>query len=197
MTLGPLMIDLAGPELTADHLETVRTAVTLYTGDLLEGWYWEWCQDERQRLQTMYLILVDKLVSYCESRQLYDMGIIYAGHILRLDRAHERTHRRLMRMHYLGGDRTAALRQYQRCRAALGDELGIRPSARTEALYARMTANDATLAPGAEPALPDDDAPLLASVMEHLQQLQALVGNLQHQVQDHIATTDRPLRPIR
>jgi len=125
------------------------------------------------------------------------MGIIYAGHILRLDRAHERTHRRLMRMHYLGGDRTAALRQYQRCLAALGEELGIRPSARTEALYARVAASDAALAPAAEDALPGGETPLLTSIMEHLQQLQTLVGNLQHQVQDHITTSDGPPRPAR
>ena len=40
--------------------------------------------------------------------------LAYGARILHCDRARERTHRRLMRLHFLAGDRTAALRQYPR-----------------------------------------------------------------------------------
>ena len=40
-----------------------------------------------------------------------------------------------MRVHATAGSRTEALRTYQRCRRVLADELGVPPSAETEAVY--------------------------------------------------------------
>ncbi|MEZ4660564.1 MAG: hypothetical protein R2911_23660 [Caldilineaceae bacterium] len=41
---------------------------------------------ERERLQLIYLTLLDKLMGYCESQQLYEQGIAYGQTILRFDR---------------------------------------------------------------------------------------------------------------
>ena len=66
--------------------------------------------------------------------------------MLREDRARERTHRRLMRLYYLAGDRTGALRQYERCAAALRQELDVEPSRRTSELERRIRRDDPGLA---------------------------------------------------
>ena len=72
----------------------------------------------------MYLAMLDKLICYCEAKRKFELGLLYGTLILRYDRAHERTHRRLMNLHYLSGDRTAALRQFERCAAALEEASG-------------------------------------------------------------------------
>src|SRR4051812_16653142 len=69
-------------EIEGQHLEpalaqTVEDAVQLYRGDLLEGWYQDWCLCERERLQSHYLIMLDKLLSYCEASYRYETGLAH------------------------------------------------------------------------------------------------------------------------
>lgn len=122
------------PEMAA----RVATAVDLYRGELLEGCYDDWCLVERERLQNMYLMMLDKLMAYSEAAERYDEGIGYGARILGCDRAREHTHRRLMRIYYLSGDRTSALRQYDRCVAALKEELGVKPARKTSQLVGQI-----------------------------------------------------------
>jgi hypothetical protein len=86
----------------------------------------------------MYLAMLDKLMGYCEATKQYETGIVYGTRILFFDRAREHTHRHLMRLQYLAGNRTAALRQYERCRLALDEELGVKPAKFTLALYEQI-----------------------------------------------------------
>ena len=116
----------------------MQNAVELYQGPLLESCYEDWCLYERERLQNMYLTMLNKLMSYYEVRHDYDSALLYGTRILSHDRAHERTHWRLMRLHYLNGDRTAALRQYEQCAAALDEALGVKPSKRIITLYKQI-----------------------------------------------------------
>lgn len=127
-----------GQELDPDAAAGLERAAAMYRGDLLEGWYSDWCIFERERLQNTWLAMLDKLIAYCEVRQDYEAGLAYGMRVLRSDRARERTHRQLMRLHYLSGDRTGALRQYQRCAQALQEELDVRPSRRTEQLHRQL-----------------------------------------------------------
>lgn len=53
---------------------------------------------------------------------------------LALEPLAEPAHRRLMRLHYLAGDRAAALRAFEQCAELLARELGTRPDAQTLAL---------------------------------------------------------------
>jgi len=116
----------------------VANAVGLYSGELLEGCYDEWCLVERERLQNMYLMMLDKLMTYSEAASRYDDGIAYGVRILGCDRAREHAHRRLMRIYYLAGDRTSALRQYDRCVDALKEELGVKPARKTLQLFEQI-----------------------------------------------------------
>jgi len=125
-------------ELSVNDIEAVQYALALYTGDLLEGWYQDWCIFERERFQMMHLLLLDKSIQYCEIHHNYDAGLAYGAEILRRDRAYERTHRQIMRLHYMSGDRTQALHQYDRCAAALRELLDVEPSERTKSLYEQI-----------------------------------------------------------
>src|ERR1700675_5041594 len=86
----------------------------------------------------MSLAMRSKLMSYCESHDQYENGLQHGARILACDRAREHTHWRLMRLQYLAGNRTGALRQYERCVAALREELGVKPAKRTTELYEQI-----------------------------------------------------------
>jgi DNA-binding SARP family transcriptional activator len=123
-----------GRELGVERARVLEEALELYQGELLAGCHRDWCLYERERLRDTYLTMLDKLMGHCETHHEYEAGLAYGARILRHDRASERTHWRMMRLQYLAGDRTAALRQYARCIAALEEELHVRPSRRTQAL---------------------------------------------------------------
>jgi DNA-binding SARP family transcriptional activator len=185
-----LVRDVSGADLSAGTAQTVKDAVALYRGDLLEGWYQDWCLLERERLQVIYLTLLDKLMSYCEQQQEYESGIAYGHRILLSDRAREHTHRRMMRLHALSGDRTSALRQYERCVAILADELDVGPSRRTVELYEQIRAD----------RFPETDAPqsssrgspsFLSEVSAHLRHLRTALTDIDHQLARDIEAVER------
>ena len=74
---------------SASQMSTVEAALDLYRGDLLEGWYQDWCLYERERLQNIYLAMLDRTVVYSELRGEYEKGMDYARRILQCDRANE------------------------------------------------------------------------------------------------------------
>jgi len=118
---------VSATQLSEPQAKQLKDAVALYRDDLLTGWYQDWVLFERERLQNEYLLLLDKLIAYSELHHEYEQSQTYAANILRYDPARERTHRQLMRLYYLSGDRTAALRQYERCVGALRRELAVTP----------------------------------------------------------------------
>jgi DNA-binding SARP family transcriptional activator len=187
-------------ELESRHVQTLRDALDLYQGDLLEGWYQDWCLYERERLQNLYLTMLDKLMGYCEihhdREEHYEIGVIYGTLILRCDRARERTHRRLMRLHYLAGNRTAALRQYELCVAALKEELGVEPSRRTTALCEQIRADklDAPApALGKARTLPEAATTPLTEVAGYLRHLREVLANVQQRVQGKLQEVEHVL----
>jgi len=152
---------------------------------------------ERERLQAMYLAMLHKLMSYCETRADYVSGLQYGARALRYDRAHERTHRHLMRMLYLQGDRTAALRQYERCVSALKEELDVSPTERTRALYQRIRAERSARSRVAseQTTAREPERALLPHMLERLKQMQTLLNQLPHPVQQEIHSVEHRLSP--
>ncbi len=178
-------------EITADDFEAMQSAVDLYRGDLLEGWYQDWCIFERERFQMMNLMLLDKLVQYCEIHREYDAGLSYGWQILRHDHAYERAHRQLMRLYAMSGDRTQAIHQYQRCVIALRDELGVEPSVRTKKLYEQIQSD--TFTPPlfvVEDVAPtrDQSAVAFQDVLNRLEQFSVNLKRIEAQVQDEIVS---------
>lgn len=130
--------NVPGAMLSDDQAAHLQRAVSHCKGDLLEGWYAEWCLYERERLQQLYLNGIDKLMGYCEVHGFYELGIAYGHIILQHDYLREHAHRQMMRLRYQSGDRVGALHQYEQCAAALASELSIEPSERTRRLYEQI-----------------------------------------------------------
>ena len=129
-----------GADLDATKAERLMAADARYRGDLLEGWYADWCLLERERLAVMHVAILNKLTAWCAWNDRYEDGVQFGHRALRHDPAHERTHRHLMRLHALAGDRCLALRQYRLCVQALREQLDVAPEARTDTLYQQIAA---------------------------------------------------------
>ncbi len=189
-----------GRDLDADSATELAHAVQLYRGDLLEGSYQDWCLFERERLQSAYLAMLDKLMDYCEAHDECEKGLDYGETILRYDRARERTHQRLMRLYVRSGDRAGALRQFERCAAALKEELSVRPGQRTVALYEQIRADGLGSAPAgpapASPAPPPSLAPLTEAATR-LRELRTVLNDLERQLRQGIEAAEAALRSVR
>lgn len=173
--------DLPGPNLTCEMYSALCQAVELYRGDLLEGWFQDWCLYERERLQHIYLIMLEKLMRYCAAHALYEAGQGYGYSILSIDHARERTHRDLIRLFYLAGDRTGALRQYHLCCAALQEELGVSPSQRTQDLYAQVCA-DRLEDPLFAPPATSGNQSALGDITSQLEQIRLSMSQVERQI---------------
>jgi len=189
---------VAGSALDAQRVEALQNAAQLYQGDLMEGCYQDWCLCERERLQSAYLIMLDKLMGYCEAHEEYEAGLAYGQSIMRYERARECTHRRLMRLYCLAGDRTGALRQYSRCVEALTDELDVKPAKRTVALYEQIRGDEfkgltpppSESSPAHDAAVPTCKVPEVPEVIDHLKQLRIVLTDIQDRVQEDIKAVD-------
>jgi DNA-binding SARP family transcriptional activator len=182
-----------GRQLDRAAAARLEAAVGLYQGDLLEGYYQEWCIRERERFDLMHLSAIDKLIAYCEGQGDVERGLEYGFAILRRDRARERTHRALMRLYYIAGDRTSALRQFQRCAVALREELDVEPSARTVALCEQIRAGAgeaASPAGSVEPEPPDVDSGL-RGLLVSLQQVENAIQALRVQVARQLGSSNK------
>jgi DNA-binding SARP family transcriptional activator len=176
------IIDSPGGEIETETARTLEQAVELYTDDLLVGWYQDWCLYERERFLQMYLIMLDKLAGYCETIQEPERGLSYGDRILQHDRARECTHRQMMRLHYLAGNRTGALRQYQRCVAALKEELNIEPARSTTRLCEQIRNDrlESSSALSVERSFSQSD---VQALLVRLHQLENDLVQLRHQFQ--------------
>jgi DNA-binding SARP family transcriptional activator len=171
---------IPGAELDATAREALEHVSYLYRGNLLDGWYMDWCLFERERLQNLYLSLLDKLLAACEAQHQYEAGFALGARLLSCEPAHERTHRRLMRLHYMSGDRTAALRQFHGCTAILNRELGVQPSRRTLELYHQIESDslEETSLDHTPPAM----TPALPGLLDRLLDLQLKLSEVLQQV---------------
>jgi DNA-binding SARP family transcriptional activator len=189
--------DTPGAYLTDPQAQALEVAVTLYRGDLIEAWYHDWCSYERDRLQLTYLAMLEQLMGHCEASQHYAKGVAYGQCILRFDPARESTYRKLMRLYYRAGDRTTALRQYDRCAAAMAEHFGVQPSRQTVALYHQVRTDrvepgggQASTAQRSE-AQPGGD--LLLGLHARLDHVQASLAAFQSEVQQELASISRVL----
>lgn len=129
---------IPGEALTPEQSTHLEEAVALYTGDLLEGLYVDWCLHERERLRMLYLDTLDKLMFFYQINGNYERGLAYGERILNYDNVRETVHQHMMRLYWLAGQRSEALAQYKRCAQILRDELGISPMAETTRLYKQI-----------------------------------------------------------
>lgn len=187
--------DQAGGALSRQQSEQVSQAVSLYQGDLLDGWYQDWCIIPRERLRTIYLILLEKLTDYFEASRAFERGIATAHIILSVDRAREQTHRQLMRLYTYTGNRSDALRQFDRCVAALIEEFDVEPDERTILLFNEIRASHVTGLSRARQAA-STDAAAISSTSDQLLHAQSILDSARFRLRHDLDAVNHILDSI-
>jgi len=164
---------VSGKKLLPHQAAELEEAVALYSGDLLEGVYLDWVISERERLGLLYQNALLQLMDYHESNGAYKRALTYGRLLLNRDEIYENIHRKMMRLYWLSGQRSAALAQYKQCRQILQKEFNAPPAPETEALYRQIQRNqpDAPASPAPSP-LPLAD---LTNAIEKLASLKKTV----------------------
>lgn len=133
--------DIHGRDLSPAQTANLEKAISLYSGDLLEGIFDDWCLYERERFRLLYLNILNKLMIYFGLHQTYEQAIEYGKRLLFLDNTLEKVHRQLMWLYWMNGDRNAALTQYKLCYQILHEELACNPMHETQRIYKLMLLN--------------------------------------------------------
>ncbi|MDB5046878.1 MAG: AfsR/DnrI/RedD family transcriptional regulator [Deinococcus sp.] len=118
-----------------DHFAQGRTAELLgLDGELLAELRYDDCPDlddwvsaERERLSEWRGLALRSELTRLERAGDYAAALLQARALLDLDPVSEEAHRHVIRLHYLLGDRPAALRAYHKCKEVLWREFQTRP----------------------------------------------------------------------
>jgi ABC-type oligopeptide transport system substrate-binding subunit/DNA-binding SARP family transcriptional activator len=132
------------------HLETEERwyeAAELLGGEFLEGLYLDdnpeferWLLGERERWQGRAEAVLTRVIEAHTRRGHYADALRHIRCLLQLAPWNEEAHRQAMRLLAWTGQRGAALRQFEACKRALWEELGVEPTGKTTALYRQIHA---------------------------------------------------------
>ncbi|MFD2372061.1 BTAD domain-containing putative transcriptional regulator [Brevibacillus sp. GCM10020057] len=131
-----LVTDGFAQEDPAQAAVLLEKGLTYYQGDYLpECRYDDWCVEERERLQALFLRGAEKLAKIrLEDGRLEDV-IRWCEAILRVDDCWEEAYRLLMTAYYRQNNRKQAIRWYEKCVAKLQEQLGVKPLPATQETY--------------------------------------------------------------
>ncbi len=122
-----VQVDLATPGAGAPELLNAITEADA-------GGLAAWLASTRQRHRAQHIESLAGVAARLESAGELGQALAVAQQLLACDPTSEQAHRRVVRLHYLRGDRSAALLAFDRCEQVLKDDVGARPSAETLAL---------------------------------------------------------------
>ncbi len=122
-------------------------ALKLYRGEFLQGFYLknapifeEWMVVQREASHLLVVDGLEQVAHYYLAQGLYEKGLAATRHLLQLETWSEGGHRLQMELLVHGGERAAALAQYEHYRQILEDEVGAEPMPETTALYQQIQA---------------------------------------------------------
>lgn len=117
-------------------------AVDLYRGPFLDGFalpdcpeYGNWQLQVQAQAEQRYLVALSRLIDARRVAGELDAALAYALRYLAVDDLAEDVHCRLIELHRVRGDRSAAARQFEQCALILERELGVKPLPETRAAY--------------------------------------------------------------
>jgi DNA-binding SARP family transcriptional activator len=120
----------------------LSTAVQLYRGELLAGFFVKECPEfedwlvaEQTRLRETAVDGLRRLIENYRRRGEYRFGVHYARRLVAIEPLSEEAHRELMRLFALSGQRNRALAHYEELLNLLREELAVEPLPETKALY--------------------------------------------------------------
>jgi DNA-binding SARP family transcriptional activator len=120
-------------------------AATAVQGHFLDGFslpdapaFDDWINIQRISWDRRTDLVFDQLSLQQMEAHQFDLAIVTVTHWIGLNHVNEAAYRRLMRLHYLNGDPSAALQTYNLCRDLLAQELDVEPAPRTVELLEQI-----------------------------------------------------------
>jgi predicted ATPase/DNA-binding SARP family transcriptional activator len=123
---------------TPETLQPLHTALALYRGDFLEGFYVrdapdfeQWVLVQRAHYREAVVQRVHALAAFADQHGDLPQAIAHTRRLLALEPWREEAHRQLLLLLARSGQRAAALAQFETCRKILDTELTVEPDAET------------------------------------------------------------------
>jgi DNA-binding SARP family transcriptional activator len=169
--------------------ERWNEAAELSGGEFLEGLYLDdnlefenWLLAERERWRGRAEAVLARVIEGYTRRGRYADALRHSRHLLRLAPWSEDAHRQAMRLLAWTGQRGAALRQFETCKQALWQELGVQPAGQTTVLCQQIEEGMLDLPPQLPTFLTEEgarrevDRPLFVARERELAQLHAFLS---------------------
>lgn len=137
--------DTPSAPITSSTISLWHKAANTVRGPFLEAFslpdspaFNDWILIQRTTWEQRLTLIYDRFSRYQLESFLIQPAIETVHRWLSHDALNERAYRRLMRLHFMAGDRSAAMHTYQTCRSILIKELGLQPSIETEEMLAHL-----------------------------------------------------------
>lgn len=118
--------------------QAFQKMVNLYRGDYLQAFYSNWCIRRRDELRTAFMEAHQQLGFIAWRAEDWEKSLLHWQHLLTLDPCLEEAHYGIMYCYLQQGKRDLALRQYQRCKRELDEQLKIKPGPIIQKLYQHL-----------------------------------------------------------
>ncbi|GER88013.1 hypothetical protein KDW_21750 [Dictyobacter vulcani] len=144
--LAPIWLDTEIFEkATANVQSNLSLAIKLYRNKFLDGFFLKgapdfdtWVQSTRDHFHHLYMQSLHHMAEVYEANHQLQEAITCTHRLLEADPLSEEAHAQLMRLYWQAGDRTLALRQYERLGKVLAEEFSVQPLAATKELYQQI-----------------------------------------------------------
>lgn len=115
-------------------LDDAIAAMPLLTADLLPGWYDDWVIDEAERWRQLRLHGLESLAAALCDRRRFGQALTVAGAAVAADPLRESSRAAAIRVHLAEGNRSEALREFERYRHLTRRDLRTEPTERLRRL---------------------------------------------------------------
>ncbi len=150
---------IAGTSPAPSSLDGLMAALNLYHGEFLaevtlddSPEFENWITGERERYRRLAVRGFIALARFHEEGADFAAALNCLDRALALDPLQEDLQRAAMRLHYLAGDRTGAIRRFLRLRDLLDEEMGVPPMAETQQMYDAIVTDSPDLKELTQPA---------------------------------------------
>lgn len=112
---------------------------TVSGGELLPGWYDDWVLVEREGIHQLRLHVLEALARELAERSAFAYALQAALKAVEIDPLRESARRAVINVHLTEGNTADAIREYQRFRCILQEEIGVEPTRHLTELMQRVT----------------------------------------------------------
>jgi len=116
-------------------IQHFKNALTLYKGPYLPKIDYEWVLVQRENLHQKFLDSAANLINLLIDTKQYQQAIAYSQRAIEIEPCYEVAHRSAMIAYSAIGDKVGMVKQFDKCKKLLLNDLGVTPSPQTEKLY--------------------------------------------------------------